>query len=218
MGGDLQEDKFLLVQFPSILPELVDPSEEIQREQEDDASAGAGASITRLPDGLLGKLRIHKSGKVRMEIGGVPFCLDPGSATFFHQELACVCPLANEIVNLGPIRNRVVATPDIDAMFRDMEREAAAKEAAAAHVKAIEGMNAKGVLTQGDYAAINAGLGKAIASVPTSKVMDVYNSMAKLIGDSPVPNKLFSTVNPNDAQAAYNALLEFKDVVKAQQR
>merc|ERR1719410_3391149 len=95
---------------------------------------------------------------------------------------------------------------------------AALKEAAQAHVKAIDGVDAKGVLTQGDYAAINAGLGKAIASVPTSKVMDVYNSMAKLIGDSPVPNKLFSTVNPNDAQAAYNALLEFKDVVKAQQR
>merc|ERR1712038_1783668 len=39
---------------------------------------------------------------------------------------------------------------------------AALKEAATAHVKAIEGINAKGVLTQGDYAAINAGLGKAI--------------------------------------------------------
>jgi hypothetical protein len=95
---------------------------------------------------------------------------------------------------------------------------AALQEAAKAHVKAIEGMDSKGVLTQGDYSAINAGLGKAIASVPTSKVMDVYNAVAKLIGNSPVPNKLFSTVGPNDAQAAYNAFLEFKDVVKAQQR
>lgn len=32
------------------------------------------------------------------------------------------------------------------------------------------------------------------------------------------PNYLYSTVNPNDAQAAYNAFLEFKDVVKAAQR
>merc|ERR1712157_145089 len=59
---------------------------------------------------------------------------------------------------------------------------------------------------------------KAIASVPTSKVMDVYNSMAGLVGSSPVPNYLYSKVNPQDAQAAYNALLEFKDVVKAAQR
>merc|ERR1711933_105509 len=92
---------------------------------------------------------------------------------------------------------------------------AALKEAAQAHVKAIDGVDAKGVLSQADFEAINAGLGKAIASVPTSKVMDVYNSMAGLVGSSPVPNYLYSTVNPQDAQAAYNALLEFKDVVKA---
>merc|ERR1711933_347353 len=73
---------------------------------------------------------------------------------------------------------------------------AALKEAAQAHVKAIDGVDAKGVLSQADFAAINAGLGKAIA---------------------PVPNYLYSQVNPNDAQAAYNALLEFKDVVKAAQ-
>jgi len=92
---------------------------------------------------------------------------------------------------------------------------AALKEAAQAHVKAIEGVDGKGVLSQADFEAINAGLGKAIASVPTSKVMDVYNAMSGVIGSSPVPNYLYSSVNPQDAQAAYNALLEFKDVVKA---
>merc|ERR1712226_1176350 len=92
---------------------------------------------------------------------------------------------------------------------------AALKEAAAAHVKAIDGVDAKGVLSQADFEAINAGLGKAIASVPTSKVTDVYNAMAGLVGSSPVPNYLYSQVNPQDAQAAYIALLEFKDVVKA---
>merc|ERR1712151_1123665 len=70
----------------------------------------------------------------------------------------------------------------------------ALKEAAEAHVKAINGMDAKGVLSQSDFEAINLGLGKAIASVPTSKVMDVYNSMAGVIGSSPVPNYLYSSV------------------------
>merc|ERR1712187_734400 len=95
---------------------------------------------------------------------------------------------------------------------------AALKEAAQAHVKAIEGMDSKGALSQADFEAINTGLGKAIASVPTSTVMDVYNEMAKLVGSSPVPNFLFSKVNPQDAVAAYNGLMEFKDVVKAAQR
>merc|ERR1719335_342903 len=94
----------------------------------------------------------------------------------------------------------------------------ALREAAQAHAKAIEGMDAKGVLSQSDFEAINAGLGKAIASAGTAATMDVYNEMAKLVGSSPVPNYLFSKVNPQDAMAAYNGLLEFKDVVKAAQR
>merc|ERR1711933_309330 len=94
---------------------------------------------------------------------------------------------------------------------------AALKEAAEAHHKAIGSIDAKGLTSQADFAAINAGLGKAIASVPTSKVMDVYNAFSGIL--SPVvPNYLYSSVNPNDALKAYNGLLEFKDVVKAAQR
>merc|ERR1711904_354076 len=88
------------------------------------------------------------------------------------------------------------------------------KAAAEAHHKAIGSIDGKGVTSAADYEAINAALGRAIASVPSSKVMDVYNAFAKVVpGD--VPNFLYSTVNPNDAQAAYRGLLEFKDVVKA---
>merc|ERR1719411_1243770 len=46
------------------------------------------------------------------------------------------------------------------------------KEAAMAHAKAIQNMDAKGVLTQADFEAINAGLGKAIASAGTAATMD----------------------------------------------
>merc|ERR1711915_640056 len=91
------------------------------------------------------------------------------------------------------------------------------KEAAEAHHKAIGSVDDKLVTSASDFEAVNAGLGKAIASVPTSKVMDVYNAFSGIL--SPViPNYLYSSVNPNDAQKAYNALLEFKDVVKAAQR
>merc|ERR1712039_449278 len=91
---------------------------------------------------------------------------------------------------------------------------AALKEAAEAHHKAIGSVDASLVTSQSDFAAINAGLGKAIASVPTSKVMDAYNAFAKVVPGT-VPNFLYATVNPNDAQAAYRGFLEFKDVVKA---
>ena len=65
-----------------------------------------------------------------------------------------------------------------------------------------------------DFEAINAGLGKAIASVPTSTVMDVYNAFGGIVSPE-VPKYLMSSVNAGDASAAYKALMEFKDVVKA---
>jgi len=90
----------------------------------------------------------------------------------------------------------------------------ALKEAAQAHVRAIGSMDAKGVTTQADFEAINAGLGKAIASVPTSAVMDVFNAFGGIVSPE-VPKYLMSSVNAGDASAAYTALMEFKDVVKA---
>merc|ERR1712045_963465 len=91
------------------------------------------------------------------------------------------------------------------------------QDAAMAHHKALGSMDAKLVTTEADYAGTLAGLGKLIASVPQSQVMDVFNSFSKIT--SPVvPNLLFSKVDPGAAQAAYGALLNFKDVVKAAQR
>merc|ERR1719284_2052009 len=88
------------------------------------------------------------------------------------------------------------------------------KEAAQAHHKALSGMDGKLVASEADFAAVNAALGKAIASVPQGQVMDVYNAFAKVVpGD--VPNKLFSMVNPLEAQSAAKAFYEFKDVVKS---
>jgi len=90
----------------------------------------------------------------------------------------------------------------------------ALKEAALAHVAAINSMDANGVATKADYQAILAGLGKAIASVPSSKVMDVYNSFGKVV-NAQVPEYLMSSVQASDAMSAYSGLMEFKDVVKA---
>merc|ERR1711879_1050492 len=91
------------------------------------------------------------------------------------------------------------------------------QQAAAAHHKAIGSVDANGLTSAADYEAVNAALGRAIASVPTSKVMDVYNAFSGLVNPA-VPNKLFSSVNALDANAAAKAFYQFKDVVKAAQR
>jgi len=96
---------------------------------------------------------------------------------------------------------------------------AALKEAAMAHVKAIEGMDSKGVLKQSDFEAVLAGLGKAISSVPESTVMGVFREMSKLVGGNSgqIPTYVYSKQNAGDAMAAYEALMEFKDTVQTAQ-
>merc|ERR1711992_174208 len=91
------------------------------------------------------------------------------------------------------------------------------KAAAEAHHKAIGSIDANGVTSLADYTAVNAALGRVIASVPKSKVMDVYNAMAGLVSPT-IPNNLFSTVHALDANAAAKAFYEFKNVVQAAQR
>merc|ERR1712224_992513 len=86
-----------------------------------------------------------------------------------------------------------------------------------AHHKAISGVDANGVPKAEDYEAIIAGIGQLIASVPASKTMDVYNAFARIV--TPDVGKLnMAMVNSGDARAAYSALMDFKDVVKAAQR
>merc|ERR1711959_564346 len=76
-----------------------------------------------------------------------------------------------------------------------------------------------GVLKQGDFEAILAGIGKVVSSVPVSTVMGVYSEMAALVGgaSAEVPANLFSKQNTADAMAAYSALIDFKDTVRKAQ-
>merc|ERR1711963_177816 len=90
------------------------------------------------------------------------------------------------------------------------------KAAAEAHHKAIGSIDAAGVTSAADYAAVNNALGHAVASVPTSKVMDVYNAFKGIVPSS-VPNNMFSLADPLAAAGAARAFYDFKDVVKAAQ-
>eukprot|EP00439_Symbiodinium_sp_Y106_P051510 s8207_g6.t2 len=104
---------------------------------------------------------------------------------------------------------------------------AALKSSVLAHSQAIANMDSKGVATLADYTAINVAIGHMIASVPASQTMDVYNafnkcSLGKDVGpymmSKDVGPYMMSKVNAADAKAAYQALMDFKDVVKASQR
>lgn len=91
------------------------------------------------------------------------------------------------------------------------------KAAADAHHKAISSISGpNGVTSRADWDAVNAALGRVIASVPKPMVMDVYNSVAA-ITDPKVPAYMKSLVNAADAEKAYAGFLDFKDVVEKNQ-
>merc|ERR1712121_367351 len=95
---------------------------------------------------------------------------------------------------------------------------AALKAGVQAHSKAIGSMDGKQVTSLADYTAVNGAIGHMIASAPASKTMDVYNAFAKFNLGSDVGPYMMSKVSQGDAESAYKAFLEFKDVVKASQR
>merc|ERR1719335_547090 len=88
------------------------------------------------------------------------------------------------------------------------------KAGADAHHAAIGGLPPSGVCSEAQLTAINAAIGRLIASVPESTTMDVYNSVSALV-DPKVPAYLMSTVKEADARAAYDAIVQFAGVVKA---
>merc|ERR1711994_534795 len=89
------------------------------------------------------------------------------------------------------------------------------KKGAMAHHKAIGSVTeASPTLSKADFEAINAAIGRLIASVPESQTMGVYNAVASLV-PAEVPKYLMATVKEADAKKAYESFLTFKDVVKA---
>merc|ERR1719160_420138 len=88
------------------------------------------------------------------------------------------------------------------------------KAGAKAHHDAIQGLPANGVCSEAKLTAILAAIGRMIASVPESQTMSVYDAVNALV-DPGVPQYLMSKVKEADAKAAYEALLEFVEVVKA---
>merc|ERR1711933_616923 len=83
-----------------------------------------------------------------------------------------------------------------------------------AHHAAIKGLPADSVCSKAQMTDIYAAIGRMIASVPESKTMGVYDAVKELV-DPKVPEYLMSKVSEADANGAYEALLEFVEVVKA---
>ncbi len=124
---DLNENDQYLFQFPRILPMNLDLQRRIKDEEldlEEPTFDQSGYLIKTdfenifksLPKNTyLGKLKIYKSGKIKMHIGNTVYDITAGINCKFAQELAAVYPKTHETFFLGKIREKkLIVTPELN--------------------------------------------------------------------------------------------------------
>eukprot|EP00923_Selenidium_pygospionis_P058443 GHVN01102560.1.p1 GENE.GHVN01102560.1~~GHVN01102560.1.p1 ORF type:complete len:255 (+),score=58.29 GHVN01102560.1:578-1342(+) len=131
---------WFLLQFPKALPAL--DSEAMQQAETEKYEGMKGkqekqnspksppsalpyqrSSLNSLPEGKMGKVVIHKSGKVRMRVGSHVFDVNQGSDCDFAQEAGCLLPDNNEFVFLGRCSRRMIVVPDVSELIEKAEKE-----------------------------------------------------------------------------------------------
>ncbi|BAM39832.1 conserved hypothetical protein [Theileria orientalis strain Shintoku] len=108
--------QFIHVQMPNTLPSLnkqVETNDHLENGQLVTNTVYQSSKIECLPSGKLGKLRIHKSGKINLHIDGHEFNFTKGSSSTCKQQVCCHLEKNNEFLFLGNFHNRFVVSPDL---------------------------------------------------------------------------------------------------------
>ncbi|CAE8594411.1 unnamed protein product [Polarella glacialis] len=134
----------------------------------------------------------------------------------FLKEIDWTSPVYGSLPNANPVKVLAVINKAL-VMGASMD-SAALKKGVLAHASAIGHVDSKGMIPLPDYTAINAAIGHMVASVPKNQVIDVFNAAGDVVRKEEVGAYMKSLVNSGDAEAAYKAFWEFKDVVAAAQR
>ncbi len=69
--------------------------------------------------GKVGKLRVYKSGKMEMELGGIKYLVDSGIQSKMRQEIAVVDKDCHDIYMLGEVSQKIVVTPDVGYLLKN---------------------------------------------------------------------------------------------------
>lgn len=75
-------------------------------------------AVRHVPGGVMGKLVVYKSGKIKMKVGDVVLDVSEGVQTMFHQELIAISAQNQEAHRLGPVHHKFVCTIDVDDLAK----------------------------------------------------------------------------------------------------
>ncbi|KQK14119.1 uncharacterized protein LOC100824963 isoform X2 [Brachypodium distachyon] len=130
----MNKPQLLFFQFPASLPlqtqvesvgANMDTSEDAEAEvtkstvnyKKTRLQSTQGCKLKDLPDGLMGKVLVYKSGKVKMRLGGALFDVSAGINCAFPQEAVVINTNKKRCCSLGEVSKRAVVTPDIDYLL-----------------------------------------------------------------------------------------------------
>ncbi|KAJ8906146.1 hypothetical protein NDN08_002641 [Rhodosorus marinus] len=123
----LDENRVSIIQLPSILPiqlptqtvQALDcfDGEEKTKNLPSDLRTVTGETL------LVGKLRLYKSGKVKLVFGDdVEMNVTPGAECSFAEHLIQIRESQGKLVHLADLENRFVAVPDLDLLLADASK------------------------------------------------------------------------------------------------
>lgn len=110
------ENRLYFFQFPALMPELIAPASDSTSSDGDDLveikdPATASQPDGPLPQGKLGKLRLHKSGKLTMVVGNVTMEVSQGTECSFLQDVVVVDSDAKTAHLIGQVSKKMVLSP-----------------------------------------------------------------------------------------------------------
>ncbi|KAL8160901.1 hypothetical protein V2J09_012390 [Rumex salicifolius] len=118
-NDEFSEPRLMLFQLPRTVP--------LSAVKQDDASSSnppnPGPSVNKcgllkdLPEGLMGKLLVYNSGKVKLKLGDALYDVNPGSDCKFAEDAVAMNTNEKHCSILGQIHKHAVVTPDVDSIL-----------------------------------------------------------------------------------------------------
>lgn len=99
------EQKLFFFQMPVVRPQF------------ETAGNAKLPSPTVYPEGMAGKLRLHKSGKLTMLLGDVVMEVSQGAEAGYLQDVVALNPANQQAHLIGQVSRKMVVSPDVDALL-----------------------------------------------------------------------------------------------------
>lgn len=121
---ELSEPRLMMFQLPKTVPLPVMKQEEASGSNPPTHAIPPQRRcvfIRDLPQGLMGKLLVYNSGKVKLKLGDALYDVNPGSDCKFAEDGVIINSIDKSLTSLGQIHKHAVVTPDVDSILDSIE-------------------------------------------------------------------------------------------------